>query len=178
MAFDAAQARTPVADPDPSDGDVLVVRGWQPGYRKIGAIKLLRGFGYGLKPAKRLAERIMEEDCVRIPLPDYVRSDLAAARLDALGARTTVETGQRVSTKEKKMPSRKVYHVVPSDNGWSVKAEGASRASRIAPTKAAAIAAGKDLAKPAPLGQLKVHKQDGSIQTEYTYGNDPRSRKG
>ena len=37
---------------------------------------------------------------------------------------------------------------------------------------------GKELAKKAPLGQIKIHKQDGTIQTEHTYGQDPYPPKG
>ena len=34
------------------------------------------------------------------------------------------------------------------------------------------------LAKKGPLGQIKIHKQDGKIQTEHTYGGDPHPPKG
>ena len=45
-------------------------------------------------------------------------------------------------------------------------------------TKTEAVARGKELAKKPALGQLIVNKQDGKIQTEYTYGNDPKRSKG
>ena len=74
---------------------------------------------------------------------------------------------------------RDVYHVTPSSNGgWNVKKEGNQRASGHYDRKTDAIARGKELAKKSALGQIKIHKQDGKIQTEYTYGNDPRSSKG
>lgn len=72
------------------------------------------------------------------------------------------------------MTERKIYHVVPDPNGgWKVILEGGKRASRCFPTKSEATAYGRNLAKKAELGQLKIHKKDGSFQTEYTYGNDP-----
>ena len=56
--------------------------------------------------------------------------------------------------------------------------EGGQRPSTHADNKADAVARGKDLAKKAPLGQIKIHKQDGKIQTEYTYGKDPHPPEG
>ena len=69
---------------------------------------------------------------------------------------------------------RNVYHVTPDGDGWKVKKEGAARASASTDNKKPAI----DRAKKAPLGQVIIHKQDGSIQTEYTYGEDPRETPG
>lgn len=58
-------------------------------------------------------------------------------------------------------------------DGWDVKQEGGKRASGNFSTKQEAIQRGKELAKNAPLGQIKIHGQDGKIQTEHTYGKDP-----
>ncbi len=72
------------------------------------------------------------------------------------------------------MSERKTYHVTPNHGeGWKVKAENASKASNICDTKAAAVQRAKELAKSQAEGQVIIHKQDGKIQTEYTYGNDP-----
>jgi len=77
------------------------------------------------------------------------------------------------------MASRKTYHVTPkSDGGWNVKAEKAGRASSIHGEKADAVDRARDLAKSQPLGQVVIHKKDGTIQTEYTYGKDPYPPKG
>lgn len=74
---------------------------------------------------------------------------------------------------------RMVYHVTPSSNGgWDIKKEGGKRPSDHLEKKTDAIARGKELAKKAPLSQIKIHKQDGTIQTEYTYGDDPYPPKG
>jgi hypothetical protein len=74
---------------------------------------------------------------------------------------------------------RDVYHVVPnSGGGWDVKKEGGQRPSAHADNKADAVARGKELAKKGPLGQIKIHNQDGKIQTEHTYGQDPEKYKG
>ena len=77
------------------------------------------------------------------------------------------------------MSKRKTYHVVHSKGGgWDVKGENASRASSSHETKSEAVARGKELAKNQPLGQIVIHKGDGTIQTEHTYGKDPHPPKG
>lgn len=77
------------------------------------------------------------------------------------------------------MSTRKVYHVTANEDGsWKVQAENASRASSNCPTKAEAVDRGRELAKAPPLGQLIIHKTDGSFQTEHTYGKDPYPPKG
>ena len=70
------------------------------------------------------------------------------------------------------MSKRKVVYVSPSDNGkWSVKGEGAQRAMKNFENKADAINFGRQVAKNADLGQLKIQKRDGTVQKEYPYGN-------
>ena len=68
------------------------------------------------------------------------------------------------------------FTVVPTKNDdWAVKKGTATIAT--APTKERAVDIGKRQAKAAE-GQIVIHKQNGRIQTEHTYGNDPRRRKG
>lgn len=78
------------------------------------------------------------------------------------------------------MSNRKIYHIVPDTNkgGWKVKKENSERASSIHLTKDEAIEQAKQFAKKNPLSQIIVHKQDGTIQIEWTYGKDPRKYKG
>ncbi|RDJ35348.1 MAG: DUF2188 domain-containing protein [Crenarchaeota archaeon] len=45
-------------------------------------------------------------------------------------------------------------------------------------TKAGAVSFGRTRAKSNKPSQLVVHKRDGKIQIEYTYGNDPERYKG
>lgn len=79
-----------------------------------------------------------------------------------------------------KTPSgRQVYSVLPSaKGGWDVKREGGARASSHHGTKSAAVQDARARAKSAELGQVRVHGQDGKIQTEWTYGKDPRDKRG
>ncbi|NQS98887.1 MAG: DUF2188 domain-containing protein [candidate division Zixibacteria bacterium] len=58
-------------------------------------------------------------------------------------------------------PAKRV-HVISRKNGWAVKLEGASRASRVYNKKESAVEGAK---KMAPKGHdIVVHKKDGTIQ--------------
>lgn len=77
------------------------------------------------------------------------------------------------------MTKRTVYHVVPDGDEWKVEKEGGQRASARTENKVDAISTAKDLAKNSgPLSQVKIHKVDGTVQIEYTYGKDPRNIPG
>lgn len=77
------------------------------------------------------------------------------------------------------MAQREIYRVLPTGDGnWKVKKNGAIKASKVYSNKDNAIDRGKELAKKARLGQIVIHKSDGTIQTEYTYGKDPTKYKG
>lgn len=77
------------------------------------------------------------------------------------------------------MAKRTVVHVTPDkrDGGWNVGKDG-SKSKEHFDTKEPAVKEAKDIAKSAELGQVKIHKEDGTIQTEHTYGKDPESHKG
>ncbi|MBN1837872.1 MAG: DUF2188 domain-containing protein [Spirochaetales bacterium] len=64
------------------------------------------------------------------------------------------------------------------DRGWQGKLENGDRASVTGATKEEVLQVTIDLAKKAPLGQVVIHKQDGTIQEERTYGKDPFPPKG
>lgn len=74
-----------------------------------------------------------------------------------------------IDTKE-----RKVYHVVPNSSAekWLVSQENATF-RREFDTKEEAIEEARRLAQAAELGQIKVHKKDGNMEYESTYGEDP-----
>ena len=69
---------------------------------------------------------------------------------------------------------RIVYHVVPNSSGerWVVSQERAEF-RREFDTKDEAVQFAKERARKAELGQVKVHKQDGNMEYESTYGEDP-----
>jgi hypothetical protein len=77
------------------------------------------------------------------------------------------------------MTKRKIYHVTKcKGGGWDVKEAGTHRCTEHSATKQEAIVRGRKLAQKSGLGQLIVHKLNGRIQTEYTYGSDPKHSRG
>ncbi|MEY4808923.1 MAG: DUF2188 domain-containing protein [Cyanobacteriota bacterium] len=68
--------------------------------------------------------------------------------------------------------TKKGTHVVPRDNGWAVRKEGASRASKIFTTQADAVKYARELAQKEK-AELYVHRRDGTIRERDSYGNDP-----
>jgi hypothetical protein len=69
---------------------------------------------------------------------------------------------------------RTVYHVVPNASGekWLVTEENAEFRQEFG-TKDEAVNAAKDRARGHEPSQVKVHKRDGNMEYESTYGQDP-----
>lgn len=69
-------------------------------------------------------------------------------------------------------------HVVPNgDNGWAVKGEGNSKATKITTTKKEAVDAARQIAKNQK-SELIIHGKNGKIQSKDSHGNDPYPPKG
>lgn len=70
---------------------------------------------------------------------------------------------------------RTVYHVVPNSSGeqWLVTQESGSFRQEFR-TKEEAVHAAKERARAQEPSQVKVHKSDGNMEYESTYGDDPR----
>jgi hypothetical protein len=75
---------------------------------------------------------------------------------------------------------RKVYHLTLDNEEkiWKGKQEGGKRAVVTGENKADALAELIDIAMNQPLAQIKIHKTDGTIQEERTYGKDPEKYPG
>jgi hypothetical protein len=71
--------------------------------------------------------------------------------------------------------NRTVYHVVPNASGeqWVVSQENGEFREEHR-TKEEAVNAAKERARSQEPSQVKVHKQDGNMEYESTYGDDPR----
>ena len=71
--------------------------------------------------------------------------------------------------------NRTVYHVVPDASGekWVVSEEGSGGFRQEFPTKAEAVNSAKERARGQEPSQVKVHKSDGNMEYESTYGADP-----
>jgi len=71
----------------------------------------------------------------------------------------------------------KDQHVVPHPDGWAVKGEGNSKATKVTETQSQAIDAAREIAKNQQ-SELLIHRKDGTIRDRDSYGNDPKSSKG
>lgn len=77
------------------------------------------------------------------------------------------------------MPLRKRYHLVPDGKDWKLEVEGAQRATRRFDKKKKGLKASPGIARGSEPSQLIVHRQDGTIQEERTYGGkDPYPPEG
>ena len=63
-------------------------------------------------------------------------------------------------------------HVVKHPDGWAVKGEGNSKATKVTCTQAQAIEAAEDIARNQK-SDTKIHGVDGKIRAGNSYGNDP-----
>jgi hypothetical protein len=71
---------------------------------------------------------------------------------------------------------RTVYHVVPNASGdaWLISQENNDSFREQYRTKDEAVQAAKARARGEEPSQVKVHKSDGNMEYESTYGEDPR----
>ncbi len=72
------------------------------------------------------------------------------------------------------MTLSQTWHVLRTDAGWAVKAEG--QTSRVHPTKKAAIEDARRSVLSLPAGQMVVHRADGTVSQRLTHGL-PRVRR-
>ena len=71
---------------------------------------------------------------------------------------------------------RNRYDVVPSANNWAVTSEGSTLSVHV--LKTAAVETGVKFAKANQPSQLVIHRANGTIEDERTYGNDPFPPRG
>jgi len=74
------------------------------------------------------------------------------------------------------MTKKKDVHVVPHDNGWATKKEGAGRAGSVSDTQREAIERARAQAKREHV-EVVIHKRDGSVRDSDSYGRDPNPPK-
>jgi hypothetical protein len=73
---------------------------------------------------------------------------------------------------------RKIYDVKKKDDSWVVKGRNNERASFISDTKAEAVKRAAEIGNNNGNAQVVIRKENGQIQSERTYGNDPYPPKG
>jgi uncharacterized protein YdaT len=72
--------------------------------------------------------------------------------------------------------TKKDIHVVPHQDGWATKKEGATRAGVVVDTQKAAIDRAREQAKRDHV-EVVIHRKDGTIRDSDSYGNDPSPPK-
>ncbi|WP_342644893.1 DUF2188 domain-containing protein [Mucilaginibacter sp. CSA2-8R] len=76
------------------------------------------------------------------------------------------------------MAKRVTYHVTKTEDGWQAKKEGGERASVTGNTKQEVVERAIEIAKNKEVSSVRIHKSDGTIQEERSYGSDPFPPKG
>lgn len=71
----------------------------------------------------------------------------------------------------------KRIHVVPHNEGWATRREGATRVSSVHPTQTAATQQARTTAI-RERGEVIIHRPNGQIGDANSYGNDPYPPKG
>ena len=74
------------------------------------------------------------------------------------------------------MSKKKNQYVSPHPDGWQVKAENATKATKVFDTKKEAVDKAKEIAKNQQ-SELTIQGKDGKIQNKNSYGNDPNPPK-
>lgn len=69
------------------------------------------------------------------------------------------------------MAQLKTYHVRAHDQGWAVEGTGAQRPSAVEAKKADAVQRAREIAQNQEPAKVIVHKQDGTVQDEFNYGD-------
>ena len=98
------------------------------------------------------------------------RVEELSMKVDALVTARPAAAKATVKVEAKPAAERTTYHVAPHEDGWKVAKEGAKAATSVHSTKAEALDAAREVAKRAEPSQVVVHKQDGTIQTQFGYG--------
>jgi len=98
----------------------------------------------------------------------HPRSAAVAAPLPCRRHRVTTAHGDR----------QIVLHVTPNANGWQVKQQGSDETEWLVDDKDNAVNHARELAKANQPSQIIIHTRDGRIETEHTYGDDPRQTEG
>lgn len=94
------------------------------------------------------------------------RGPLIAAALGvAAAAAAGVAAFKTLAGKE-----RKVFHLMPHEDGWQVTRAGEDEPEAVHRKKRKARSEARDLARSNEPSQLVIHRADGTIQTVHTYG--------
>lgn len=99
------------------------------------------------------------------------RVEELSMKVDGLvSAKAPVAVKAQPTTAQPTTVTRTTYHVTTHKDGWKVALEGTKAPVSAHDTKAEALDAAREIAKTVEPSQVVVHKQDGTIQTQFGYG--------
>lgn len=75
------------------------------------------------------------------------------------------------------MTRKRNQHVVPTKDGWAIKASGSPKATKVFHTQQEAIARATEIARNQQ-SELLIHGRDGRIREKRSYGRDPHPPPG
>ncbi|MDX1630452.1 MAG: DUF2188 domain-containing protein [Thermoanaerobaculia bacterium] len=92
----------------------------------------------------------------------------------AAGVAAATAAGVVVAKKIKQSNAEdlKVYHVLPVEDGWAVKAQHEGHPHSTHATKKEALEAAREVVKGDGPTQLIIHRKDGSLQDSHRYGEE------
>lgn len=98
---------------------------------------------------------------------------VAAMAGAAAAAGITLAAGKKLLKAKGDRPSEEIvtYHVTPNGEGWSVGTEHGDQAISRHDTKRGALSAARDRANRGTPSRLVIHRMDGTIQSEHSYGD-------
>ena len=103
--------------------------------------------------------------------PDEVVDKAVGRMAEAAGSLTGDETLEGEGRALGRTAQRETYSVTAQpDGGWIVEVGGAGQVSSVHRTKDEAVAGARKLAKANTPSQVLVYKNDGTLQSERTYG--------
>jgi hypothetical protein len=74
---------------------------------------------------------------------------------------------------------RVIYEVEPRPSGdWAAQRRGSGRAATVTESKSQAVTEARRLAQQHPLSQVVIKGENGRVEREFTYGEDPRDKRG
>lgn len=125
--------------------------------------------------SRREVEEAVARAVERLGVP--TQRDVAAlsqriAKLEAEIARRRAAAEQAAKASPATAASKvEIWLVEPADDGWTVRLQGRKSAASRHPTKKPAVDEARKRAQKAK-GGLVLHRQDGSVQSEHSYGDE------
>lgn len=129
-----------------------------------------KGVSEAAQSVERAVSNTVTDTLGRIGVPRREEVEELSGKVGQLSEK--LDALQAILEAQKKDAVTTVYHIIPHEQGWAVKREGAERATSVHDTKKEALSAGREAAKDHLPSRLIVHKQDRSVQETFAYDEE------